>query len=82
MKESGQIVLFKFPQTDQSDAKLRPTLLIGKLPGLFNDWFICMISTQLRHYVEGFDQIIQDGPTHNSPHTGLNFLRNGSDDYG
>jgi mRNA interferase MazF len=60
MKESGQIVLFKFPQTDQSDAKLRPALLIGKLPGHFNDWLICMISTQLRHYVEGFDEIIQE----------------------
>lgn len=60
MKESGQIVLFKFPQTDQSDAKLRPALLIGKLPGLFNDWLICMISTQLRNYVEGFDEIIHE----------------------
>jgi PemK-like, MazF-like toxin of type II toxin-antitoxin system len=59
MKECGQIVLFKFPHTEQSDAKLRPALLIGKLPGNFNDWLICMISTQLRHYVEGFDEIIR-----------------------
>jgi mRNA interferase MazF len=59
MKESGQIVLFKFPHTEQSDAKLRPALLIGKLPGHFSDWLICMISTQLRHYVDGFDEIIE-----------------------
>lgn len=60
MRESGQIVLFKFPQTDQSDAKLRPALLIGKLPGHFGDWLVCMISSQLRHYVEGFDEIIHE----------------------
>ena len=58
MKKSGQIVLFSFPQTDQLDAKLRPALLIGRLPGQFGDWLICMISSQLRHYVEGFDEII------------------------
>ncbi len=73
MKESGKIVLFKFPQTDQSDAKLRPALLIGKHPGLFNDWLICMISTQLRHYVEGIDQIIQDGPHPQLPSYWLKF---------
>jgi mRNA interferase MazF len=60
MKEPGQVVLFKFPQTDQFDAKLRPALLIGKLPGHFSDWLICMISTQLRHYVDGFDEIIHE----------------------
>ena len=59
MKEPGQVVLFKFPQTDQFDAKLRPALLIGKLPGYFSDWLICMISTQLRHYVDGFDELIK-----------------------
>jgi mRNA interferase MazF len=60
MKQSGQIVLFKFPQTDQMDAKLRPALLLGKLPGQFGDWLICMISSQLRHQVEGFDEIISE----------------------
>lgn len=63
MRESGQIVLFKLPQTDQLDAKLRPALLIGRLPGQFGDWLICMISSQLRHYVEGFDEIIHQDAT-------------------
>jgi len=58
MRKSGQIVLFKFPQTDQLDVKLRPALLIGRLPGQFDDWLICMISSQLRHCVEGFDEIV------------------------
>ena len=59
MKRAGQIVLFKFPQTDLEQGKLRPALLLGKLPGQFDDWLICMISSQLRHYVEGFDEIIK-----------------------
>ena len=63
MRKSGQIVLFKFPQTDQLDAKLRPALLIGRLPGQFGDWLICMISSQLRHYVEEFDEIIHQDAT-------------------
>ncbi len=58
MKRPGQIALFKFPQMDRMDAKLRPALLVGRLPGHFGDWLICMISSQLRHYVEGFDEII------------------------
>lgn len=62
MKCSGQVVLFKFPQTDLTQGKPRPALLIGKLPGQYDDWLICMISTQLRHYIQGFDEIIQTPP--------------------
>jgi len=29
MKRAGQIVLFRFPQTDLAQGKLRPALLIG-----------------------------------------------------
>jgi mRNA interferase MazF len=63
MRKSGQIILFKFPQTDHLVAKLRPALLIGRLPGQFGDWLICMVSSQLRHYVEGFDEIIHQDAT-------------------
>ncbi|MGA2402380.1 MAG: type II toxin-antitoxin system PemK/MazF family toxin [Syntrophobacteraceae bacterium] len=60
MGKSGQIVLFNFPLTNQLDGKLRPALIVGKLPGDFDDWLICMISSQLKHYVEGFDEIISE----------------------
>ena len=36
----GQIVLFRFPQTDQKDGKIRPALILRKLPGKFDDWLI------------------------------------------
>jgi mRNA interferase MazF len=60
MKQAGQIVLFRFPQSDMEQGKLRPALLLGKLPGEFDDWLICMISSQLRHHVDQFDETIQE----------------------
>ncbi len=35
-------------------------MLISKLPGDYDDWLICMISSQIYHYVSGFDEIIQE----------------------
>ncbi len=59
MKRAGQVVLFRFPLTDRVQGKLRPALLLRELPGQFDDWLICMISSQTRHYIEGFDEIVQ-----------------------
>ena len=33
MIREGHVVLFRFPQTDQSRGKLRPALVVRKLPG-------------------------------------------------
>jgi mRNA interferase MazF len=60
MKEAGQVVVFRFPQTDLQEGKLRPALLLGKLPGNYDDWLICMISSQPRQYIAGFDEIVQE----------------------
>jgi mRNA interferase MazF len=60
VKQSGQIVLFRFPQADLQEGKLRPALLLGKLPGDYDDWLICMVSSQTRHYVPEFDEMIQE----------------------
>jgi|SRR3990172_4969659 len=61
MKQAGQIVLFRFPQTDLEEGKLRPALLLGKLPGEYDDWLICLISSQARHFIPEFDEIVQEG---------------------
>ena len=58
MISEGQIVLFRFPQTDQATGKLRPALVIRRLPGPHNDWLICMISSNLDQNVPDFDEII------------------------
>jgi mRNA interferase MazF len=63
MKQAGQIILFRFPQTDLEQGKLRPALLLGKLPGEYDDWLICMISSQIRHCVPGFDEVVQETDT-------------------
>ena len=58
--QPGQVVLFRFPLTDQSKGKLRPAVLLGHLPGKFDDWLVCMITSQMRHGVEGFDEIVAE----------------------
>lgn len=60
MKQAGQIVLFKFPKVDLEEGKLRPALLISKLPGEYDDWLICMVSSQIHHCIFGFDEIVQE----------------------
>ncbi len=58
MIEEGQIVLFRFPQTDLSTGKLRPALVVRKIPGPYDDWLICMISSKVERAVDGFDEVI------------------------
>jgi len=58
MIAEGQKVLFRFPQTDQQSGKLRPALVVRKLPGRYEDWLISMISSQLSQEIPGFDEII------------------------
>ena len=58
MIREGKIVLFRFPQTDLRSGKLRPALVIRKIPSSYNEWLICMISTRLFHKIEGLDEVI------------------------
>jgi mRNA interferase MazF len=58
MITEGQIVLFRFPRTDQQAGKLRPALVVRKLPGRYEDWLISMISSQLTQEMPGFDEIV------------------------
>ena len=60
MKEPGQIVLFRFPQADLSEGKLRPALLLSEVPGPYKDWLICMISSQVHQRIDGFDELIEE----------------------
>lgn len=58
MKKPGQIVVFRFPQTDLNKGKLRPALLIASLRGDHKDWLSCMISTQMHQAIIDFDESI------------------------
>lgn len=54
----GQIVLFRFPQTDLSSGKIRPALLIAEAPSKYSDWLVCMISSQGHQNLSGISDLI------------------------
>jgi len=58
--QAGQVVAFVFPQTDQAPGKLRPALLLRRLPGPHDDWLICMISSRIHQRVPEIDEVIRD----------------------
>jgi len=58
MIQEGQITLLKFPQTDQTLGKLRPALVLRKIPGPYDDWLICMVSSQLSQELPEFDVVV------------------------
>ena len=33
---------------------------MGKLPGEYDDWLICMVSSQTHHHIAGFDEMVQE----------------------
>jgi mRNA interferase MazF len=57
--KAGQIVIFRFPQTDLKIGKMRPALLLANLPSNQNDWLVCMISSQIHHAIPNTDEIIE-----------------------
>ncbi len=60
MIKEGDIVLFAFPSTDLSKGKLRPAVLIKKIPNNFDDWLVCMVSTQVHHKIEKLEIVVSD----------------------
>ncbi|WP_199902240.1 type II toxin-antitoxin system PemK/MazF family toxin [Azospirillum sp. B506] len=47
-----------FPFTDLNGRKLRPVLLIRRVSAQFDDWLVCMISSQVRQAEPGLDEIL------------------------
>jgi mRNA interferase MazF len=60
MIQEGRIALLKFPRTDQAPGKLRPALVLRKIPGLYDDWLICLISSRLSQEIPGFDIVASE----------------------
>ena len=58
MIQEGQVVLLRFPTTDMAEGKLRPAVVVRKLPGPYEDWPVCMISSQINRAIDGFDEVI------------------------
>ncbi len=60
MITEGDILLFPFPQSDLGAGKLRPALLLKRIQGDFDDWLVCMISTQTRHQIQGLEVVLNE----------------------
>jgi mRNA interferase MazF len=58
MKQAGQLVVTPFPHTDLSNAKLRPVLLLRQASARFDDWLVCMVSSQLQQVDAGLDEML------------------------
>ncbi|HRQ81813.1 MAG TPA: type II toxin-antitoxin system PemK/MazF family toxin [Azospirillaceae bacterium] len=58
MKRAGQIALVPFPYTDLNGSKLRPVLLLRRASARFDDWLVCMMSSQLRQMEPDLDEIV------------------------
>ena len=65
VRKAGQVAILHFPKADLVQGKPRPVLLVTPVPGPYDDWLVCMISTQLQQAVEGFDEVI--GPVVRDP---------------
>lgn len=62
MKRAGQIVLTSFPYSDLSEAKLRPVLMLRQA-SRFDDWLVCMVSSQVQQAETGLDEILAQPDT-------------------
>jgi mRNA interferase MazF len=54
----GDIVLGRFPFTDGRGTKLRPVLILARVPGPHDDYLVLFISSQPRTAVAGVDMVI------------------------
>ena len=56
----GKLALLRFPHVDLDEGKLRPVLLIARVPGDYPDWLVAMVSSRVEQAIPGFDEIIRE----------------------
>lgn len=64
------MAILHFPKADLAQGKPRPVLLVTPVPGPYDDWLVCMISTQLQQAIVEFDEIIDQSQS-DFPRSGL-----------
>jgi mRNA interferase MazF len=59
MIREGSVVLVPFPHVEAgAPGKVRPAVVVRRLPGDYDDWLVCMVSSRVDQTIEGFDEII------------------------
>lgn len=57
----GTVVLVPFPQVETDvPGKIRPAVVVRSLPGGYDDWLICMVSSRVAQSLDGFDEVISN----------------------
>ena len=59
----GNLALLRFPRVNLEEGKLRPVLLIVRVPGEYADWLVAMVSSHLEQAIPGFDEVIREEDT-------------------
>ena len=57
----GELVLVELPQATGTP-KRRPALVLRQMPG-YGDYLVCGLSSQLRQYIAGFDELLKPDRT-------------------
>lgn len=60
MINAGHVSLIQFSMTDGNVGKFRPVLILKQLPGNYDDWLVCMITTKTQQYISDFDETIDE----------------------
>ena len=60
MINAGHVSLIRFPLTDGNVGKFRPVLILKQLPGNYNDWLVCMVTTKTQQFIFNFDDTIDE----------------------
>ena len=55
----GDVVLLEMPRTAGRSSKLRPALVLARLPGPYQTWLVCGVSTQTEGLVDGWDEVLE-----------------------
>jgi mRNA interferase MazF len=59
MIREGLVVLVPFPYVEAgAPGKVRPAVVVRSLPGDYDDWLICMVSSRVDQAIKGFDEVV------------------------
>jgi mRNA interferase MazF len=61
MTAQGDVVLLEMRTVGSTTVKLRPALVLAHLPGAWQTWLACGISTQLGDVLPGWDEVVDPG---------------------
>ena len=59
----GKLALLRFPRVNLKEGKLRPVLLIARVPGEYADWLVGMVSSHMEQAIPGLDEVIREEDT-------------------